>query len=184
MLAQCSSYLLQIMSRESEKYSWQISRNTIARLREIYVDNLSPIILCPPRPLSVSFQFRASGKETDMATMLRLEKYGRIDFSLGRWTPMDPNAPKSMRAHARESFELVTTFFRSLTWWQESLFWRSSCDLCKTTEFGNFRFLSKLFHISQHQYFTYSSPPTVAVQHIGSQCVEVQHYSFRPINSN
>ena len=106
--------------------------------------------------------------------MLRLEKYGRIGFSLGRWTPMDPNAPKSMRAHARESFELVTTFFRSLTWWQESLFWRSSCDLCKTTEFGNFRFLSKPFHISQHQYFTYSSPPTVAVQHIGSQCVEVQ----------
>ena len=38
------------------------------------------------RPLSVSFQFRASGKETDMATPLGLEKYGRIDFSLGKLT--------------------------------------------------------------------------------------------------
>ena len=38
------------------------------------------------RLLSVSFQFRASGKETDMATPLGLEKYGRIDFSLGKLT--------------------------------------------------------------------------------------------------
>ena len=29
------------------------------------------------RPLSVPFLFRASGKGTDMATMLRLEKYGK-----------------------------------------------------------------------------------------------------------
>ena len=34
------------------------------------------------RPLSVPFLFRASGKGTDKATMLRLEKYGRIKFSL------------------------------------------------------------------------------------------------------
>ena len=67
------------------------------------------------RPLSVSFQFRTSGKETDMATMLRLEKYGRIDFSLGRWVPRYQNAPKSMRAHAKLPGELAITCFRSLS---------------------------------------------------------------------
>ena len=97
---------------------------------------------------------------------------------------MDPNAPKSMRAHARESFELATTFFRSLTWWQESLFSRSSCDLCKTTEFGNFRFLSKPFHISQHQYFTHSSHATIAVHSIVSQCVEVQRGKKHDFDQN
>ena len=46
------------------------------------------------RPLTVSFLIRASGKETDMATPLGLEKYGRIDFTLGRWVPTDPKTPK------------------------------------------------------------------------------------------
>ena len=61
--------------------------------------------------------------------MLRLEKYGRIDFSLGRWATTDQNAPKSMRAHARESFELARTFFRSLSKSQQPLFQRSSFRL-------------------------------------------------------
>ena len=31
-------------------------------------------------------------------------KYGRIDFALGRWTTtVGQNAPKSMRAHAKEA---------------------------------------------------------------------------------
>ena len=34
------------------------------------------------RPLSLPFLLRTSGKWTDTATMLRLEKYGRIDTSL------------------------------------------------------------------------------------------------------
>ena len=68
------------------------------------------------RPLSVPFLFRTSGKGTDTATPLGLEKYGRIDFALGRWTAMGQNAPKSMRAHARDWFALVRIFFRLLTW--------------------------------------------------------------------
>ena len=43
-----------------------------------------------PRPLSVSFQFRASGKETDVATPLGLEKYGKVDFTLGKLTKRHP----------------------------------------------------------------------------------------------
>ena len=39
------------------------------------------------RPLSVPFLFRASGKGTDTATMLRLEKYGK-------WTTTGQNALK------------------------------------------------------------------------------------------
>ena len=66
-----------------------------------------------------------------MATMLRLEKYGRINFSLGRWVPMDPKTPKSIKVHARGPGELVRTFFRSLTLSQESLFQRSSLHLPK-----------------------------------------------------
>ena len=46
------------------------------------------------RLLTVSFLICASGKETDMATPLGLEKYGRIDFTLGRWVPTDPKTPK------------------------------------------------------------------------------------------
>ena len=46
------------------------------------------------RPLTVSFLIRASGKETDTATPLGLEKYGRTDFTLGRWVPTDPKTPK------------------------------------------------------------------------------------------
>ena len=42
------------------------------------------------RPLSVSFQFRASGKETDVATPLGLEKYGKVDFTLGKLTKRHP----------------------------------------------------------------------------------------------
>ena len=34
-----------------------------------------------------------------MATPLRLEKYGRIDFSPGRWTSMGKNAYKLVLTH-------------------------------------------------------------------------------------
>ena len=64
-----------------------------------------------------------------MATMLRLEKYGRIDFSLGRWTTTDQNAPKSMRAHVKLSGELAKTKIRSLSRPQQPLFQRSSFRL-------------------------------------------------------
>ena len=50
------------------------------------------------------------------------EKYGRIDFSLGRWTTMGQNAPKLVLKHAKEQVELVRIFLRSLLRPQESLF--------------------------------------------------------------
>ena len=74
------------------------------------------------RPLSVPFLFCSSGKGTDTATPLGVEKYGRINFSLGKWISTDPKTPKSMKAHARGQGKLVRTFFRSLTLSQESLF--------------------------------------------------------------
>ena len=74
------------------------------------------------RPLSAPFLFRTSGKGTDMATPLGPEKYGRIDFSLGRWTTMGQNAPKLELKHAKEQVELVRIFLRSLLRPQESLF--------------------------------------------------------------
>ena len=83
------------------------------------------------RPLSAPFLFRTSGKGTDMATPLGPEKYGRIDFSLGRWTTMGQNAPKLELKHAKEQVELVRIFLRSLLRPQESLFWRSSFICCK-----------------------------------------------------
>ena len=74
------------------------------------------------RPLSAPFLFRTSGKGTDMVTPLGPEKYGRIDFSLGRWTTMGQNAPKLVLKHAKEQVELVRIFLRSLLRPQESLF--------------------------------------------------------------
>ena len=52
--------------------------------------NRNATIPVPPRPLTVSFQFRASGKETDVATPLGLEKYGKVDFTLGKLTKRHP----------------------------------------------------------------------------------------------
>ena len=74
------------------------------------------------RPLSAPFLFRTSGKGTDMATPLGPEKYGRINFSLGRWTTMGQNAPKLVLKHTKEQVELVRIFLRSLLRPQESLF--------------------------------------------------------------
>ena len=69
--------------------------------------------------------------QSRMATPLGPEKYGRIDFSLGRWTTMGQNAPKLVLKHAKEQVELVRIFLRSLLRPQESLFWRSSFICCK-----------------------------------------------------
>ena len=46
-----------------------------------------------------------------MATPLGPEKYGRIDFSLGRWTTIGQNAPKLELKHAKEQVELVRIFY-------------------------------------------------------------------------
>ena len=69
------------------------------------------------RPHSVSFL----GKETDTATPLRLENFGRINFSLGRWITRGKKTPKSMTPYAKVPGELVRIFFHSLLWPQRSL---------------------------------------------------------------
>ena len=119
-----------------------------------------------------------------MATMLRLEKYGRIDFALRRWTPMVQKAPKSMRVHARESFKLARTFFRSLTWLQESLFWRWSCVYRRMYWFGTFGFVSQWNHICQHQHFPHLSLTTAALQGVVRQCMEDNSAKKRNFDPN
>ena len=57
-----------------------------------------------------------------MATPLRLENFGRIDFSLGRWITRGKKTPKSMTPYAKVPGELVRIFFHSLLWPWESLF--------------------------------------------------------------
>ena len=49
-----------------------------------------------------------------MATPLGPEKYGIIDFSLGRWITMGQNAPKLELKHAKEQVELVNASHQSL----------------------------------------------------------------------
>ena len=56
-----------------------------------------------------------------MATPLRLENFGRIDFSLGRWITRGKKTPKSMTPYAKVPGELVRIFFHSLLWPQRSL---------------------------------------------------------------
>ena len=89
---------------------------TVVQLKQVAYQVVTYVAHSPP------FLFRTSGKGTDMATPLGPEKYGRIDFSLGRWTTMGQNAPKLVLKHAKEQVELVRIFLRSLLRPQESLF--------------------------------------------------------------
>ena len=107
-----------------------------------------------------------------MATPLGVEKYGRIDFALGRWVPTDPKTTKSMKVHARGPGELARTFFRPLSRPQESLFRRSSSICCKMHQTEIFGFLKKLFHICQHQHFPFPSLTTAGLHSIFRQCQE------------
>ena len=50
---------------------------------------------------------------TDVVTPLGLEKYGRINFSLGKWMFIDPNALKLMWAYAKGSGTFDGTQFHS-----------------------------------------------------------------------
>ena len=85
---------------------------------------------------------------------------------------MGQNAPKLVKACARESFALVRTFFCSLTWPHESLFWRSSCSCCKMHQSGHSWFLWQSFHISQHHCFSHPSLTTVTLQSIVYQYMD------------
>ena len=85
------------------------------------------------RPLSVSFLFRTSGKETEAASPLGMEKYGRFDFS--PWKPeyLTHNRPESMMAYADVQFSLFRFQFHALLRSGEPLFPRWSLKLL--TEF-------------------------------------------------
>ena len=80
-------------------------------LADIFVDSR---FVYRYRPLSVPFLLRISGKGTDVATPLGLEKYERIDFALKKWTNRVQKTAKSRRTHAKEPWELVRLCFRSL----------------------------------------------------------------------
>ena len=75
-----------------------------------------------------------SGKGTDMATMLRLEKYGRIKLLLWKRAPADPNAPKWMRAYAKDSGTVDGTDFHSFFRSWQLVFWRLSSRLKNLTK--------------------------------------------------
>ena len=59
------------------------------------------------------FLIRTSRKGTDVVTPLGLEKYGRIEFSIWKWVPMNQNALKSMSEYAKGSGTFDGTQFRS-----------------------------------------------------------------------
>ena len=73
------------------------------------VDGLTRAMLVQARPLSVSFLFRTSGKETDPASPLGVEKYGRFAFSPYKHEYLARNQPKSTMAHAEVEFGLFSS---------------------------------------------------------------------------
>ena len=63
--------------------------------------------------------------QSRMATPLSMEKFGRIDFSLGKWITRVTKPPKPTKQHVTWAVELVRIFFHSLLWPWEPLSWRS-----------------------------------------------------------
>ena len=71
------------------------------------------------------FYFVPQEIQTDMATPLSMEIFGRIDFSLGRLITRVTKTPKPTKQHVTWAVELVRIFFHSLLWPWEPLSWRS-----------------------------------------------------------
>ena len=115
------------------------------------------------RPLSVPFLIRTSGKGTDTATTLELEKSRRIDFSLGRWPTRGKKTPKSMTPYVKVPGELVRIFFHSLLWPQRSLLYGLPPNCTKQSVFLTLqldRICQKIeFHICQQCSFSGSTLP-------------------------
>ena len=65
----------------------------------------------PGRPLSVWFLFLTSGKQTDTATPLSMEKFGRINFSLARWVTEGKKRPNRWGNMPIELWDLSEFFF-------------------------------------------------------------------------
>ena len=98
-----------------------------------------------------------------MATPLRLENFGRIDFSLGRWITRGKKTPKSMTPYAKVPGELVRIFFHSLLWPQRSLLYGLPPNCTKQSVFLTLqlgRICQKIeYHICQQCSFTGSTLP-------------------------
>ena len=71
------------------------------------------------------FYFVPQEIQTDTATPLSMEIFGRIDFSLGRLITRVTKTPKPTKQHVTWAVELVRIFFHSLLWPWEPLSWRS-----------------------------------------------------------
>ena len=110
------------------------------------------------RPLSVPFLFRSSGKETDTATMLRLEKYGRIEFTPGKWTTTGQNALKWMSAYARVSGTFDGFNFHSFFRLWQLVLWMSYHNLLPIYSKGSWiieEMLLWLAFVTKWCYFLY-----------------------------
>ena len=102
-----------------------------------------------------------------MATPLGLEKYGRIDFSPGRWTPMGQNASKLVSTHAKDDVEVGRNFFTF------------------TFKAVGVTFLKVIFHLPRNapiwsfwismEVVSYLSPP-VFLTSLPHHCYIPQHY--------
>ena len=77
-----------------------------------------------PDPLKYTYLLHFPLVESRVAILLGLEKYGRIDFALKKWTNMVQKTAKSRTTHAKEPWELVRFSFRSLfrPRWEQSTF--------------------------------------------------------------
>ena len=67
------------------------------------------------------FYFVPQEIQTDTATPLSMEIFGRIDFSLGRLITRVTKTPKPTKQHVTWAVELVRIFFHSLLWPWEPL---------------------------------------------------------------
>ena len=71
------------------------------------------------------FYFVPQEIQTDTATPLSMEIFGRIDSSLGKLITRVTKTPKPTKQHVTWAVELVRIFFHSLLWPWEPLSWRS-----------------------------------------------------------
>ena len=89
------------LTRSLSHKTWLIDMNLVDEDGySMLVDGLTRAMLVQARPLSVSFLFRTSGKETEVATPLDMEKYGRVIFPPWKHEYLVQNRPKSMMAYA------------------------------------------------------------------------------------
>ena len=110
-----------------------------------------------------------------MATPLGLEKYGRIDFSPGRWTSMGQNASKLVLTHAKDQVEVGRNFFTFTFKAVGVTFLKVIFHLPRNAPIWSFWIslaCRQSFHICHHQYFSHPSLTTVTFHSIVCHCME------------